>query len=140
LKIVHFSLAPQPRNLDKQPHQKLLAHSGILQILSTLIYLLFVLRDYFIRKHSSEYQKVKFLTHLNYTTISKATKLAGLEYFTAKSFCKRVDKLEVKYTKKGLPLLTWKKKLAKKSGNRAKPKLTNKNVNLIFKKCTLNRK
>jgi hypothetical protein len=51
-----------------------------------------------------------------------------------------VGKLKVKYTEKGLPFLTWEEKLARKPGNKAKLKLINKDVNLIFKECTLNRK
>ena len=91
-------------------------------------------------KYPSEYQKVEFLTYLNYMTIGKAAKLAGLKYSTTKSFCECVSKLEVEHTKKGLPPPTQEKKVARKSGSGTKPKLTDKDVNLIFKECTLNHK
>ena len=77
---------------------------------------------------------------MNYTTIGKAVKLAGLKYSTAKSFRERIGKLEVEYTEKGLPPPTWEEKLARKPGGGAKPKLTDEDMNLIFKECTLNRK
>jgi hypothetical protein len=51
-----------------------------------------------------------------------------------------VGKLEVEHTEKGLPPPTWEEKLARKPGSGAKPKLTDEDVNLIFKECTLNRK
>ena len=91
-------------------------------------------------KYPSEYQKVEFLTYLNYTTISKAAKLAGLEYSIVKSFRERVGRLEVEHIEKGLPPLMWEEKVARKPGSRTEPELIDKNVNLIFKECTLNRK
>ena len=53
-------------------------------------------------KQASEVQKAVFLTHLNYFNISKAAKLAGLEYETARYVKNRAGDLQVEYAAKGL--------------------------------------
>jgi hypothetical protein len=91
-------------------------------------------------KQPSNFQKVEFLTHLNYVSIAKAARLAGLEYSTAKSFRERVGKLEAEHAKHGLPPLTWEEKVARKPGSGAKPKLTDDDLNRLFAEYTLNKK
>jgi hypothetical protein len=72
--------------------------------------------------------------------ISKAAKRAGLEYSTAKSIRQRVGELEVEYAKKGLPPPILEEKVARQEGSRAKPKLTDKDLNKIFVVYILNKK
>jgi hypothetical protein len=91
-------------------------------------------------KHVSEVQKAVFLTHLNYVNISKAAKLAGLEYKTARYIKNRAGDLETEYVTKGLPPPTIEQQVLRKVGSGAKPKITVDDLNVIFQECTLNRK
>jgi hypothetical protein len=72
--------------------------------------------------------------------ISKAAKRAGLEYSTAKSIRQHIGELEVEHAEKGLPPPILEEKVARREGSRAKPKLTDKDLNKIFVACTLNKK
>jgi hypothetical protein len=91
-------------------------------------------------KHVSEVQKIVFLTHLNYLNISKAAKLVGLEYETARCIKNCAGDLEIEYATKGLPPPTIEQQVLRKIGSGTKLKITVDDLNVIFQECTLNRK
>ena len=77
---------------------------------------------------------------MNYITIGKATRLADLEYSTAKNLKTRVRELEVAHAEQGLPPSTIEEKVARKAGSGSAKKLTDDDPNTLLKECTWNRK
>ena len=63
------------------------------------------------------------MSHLNYATIGKAARLAGLEYSAAKNLKTRVRELEVAHAEQGLPPPI-EVKIARKPGSGSTKKLT----------------
>jgi hypothetical protein len=63
-----------------------------------------------------------------------------LLYTTAQNLKAHIEQLEIEYAKHRLPPPTLQEKLARKTSSRAKQKLGDDNLNILFEECTLNKK
>jgi hypothetical protein len=91
-------------------------------------------------KHSTDAQKIQFLTELKYNSCCKAGQIVGLAPSTAKDIKARVGYLLALHHENGWDPPTIEQQIARKEGSGAKSSLTENDLNVIFEACTIDKK
>ena len=86
-------------------------------------------------KHSTDAQKIQFLTELKYNSCRKARQIVGLAPSTAKDIKARAGYLLALHYKNSF--LTIEQQIARREGSGAKSSLTENDLNVIFEACTI---
>jgi hypothetical protein len=89
---------------------------------------------------TTDIEKAVFLTHLQYVYIAEAARRAGLNTKIATNIKNRAAELEIQHAEAGLPPPTIIELVSRKEGSGAKPKISDEEVLLLLKTCTLNKK